>query len=115
MAQAPAAPPAGRMSEPSEDEANVSFLNRVQSQLDKIKGVFKPPSRLQRANDISRLADARQCGEVLSAADAWLTEAVPRGESFNLRRSVLSSKLRCLTYQGRTGDAAAVQRELQKL
>jgi hypothetical protein len=116
VAQAPsAAPSSPEMSAPSEDEANVSFLNKLRSQMDKIKGVFKPPTRLQQANDISKLADARRCNDALAAADAWLADAVPRGESFNLRRSVLSSKLRCLQYQGRTGDAAAVQRELEKL
>lgn len=99
----------------SEDEADVGFLRKLETKLRRIGGSFQGPTRLQRANDIAQLADRRECSDAIGLADEWLTEAVPRGESFNIRRSVLSSKLRCLQYQGRTGDAAAVQRELDKL
>lgn len=120
---APPAPPEqqpevaapGLPAPPSDEEQDVSFLARLQRARDKIHGAFKPATRLERADAISKLADQHRCTDVVSQADSWLTESVPRGESFHLRRSVLQSKLRCLNYLGRTGDASAVQRELDKL
>ena len=111
----PPQPPPQTLAPKSEDEEQVSFMSKLQQHLAKVKGAFQPRSRDLRANDIIALTDARRCAEAVATADAWLTEPVPRGESFNLRRSVLSSKLRCLNYMGRASDAAAVQRELDKL
>jgi hypothetical protein len=111
-------PPAAAPTAPSpatEEEEDNSLKARIEREVNKIKNVFRAPSRIARADQIANLASRGQCNEAISLADAWLTEAVPKGESFHLRRSVLSSKLRCLNYQGRTGDAAAVQRELDHL
>ncbi|MBK7865434.1 MAG: FecR domain-containing protein [Archangiaceae bacterium] len=112
----PQAPTAARDTGPTtSEEEDTSLKARIEREVNRIKNAFRPASRLQRADEIVRLVERRQCTDALAQADAWLTEAVPRGESFNLRRSVLSSKLRCLNFEGRSGDAAAVQRELDKL
>ncbi len=111
--QAPSAAPAQpEMAPPSDDESAASQLEKIRR---KIHGIFNPASRDQRAVQISALVDLRKCNEVLLLSDGWLNEPVPRGESFNLRRSVLSSKKRCLDYLGRTTESQSVQRELDRL
>ena len=99
---------------PESDEADESFLKRLERKLGRMAGPLIA-NREQRARDITFLVESRSCTEALVRADKWLSESVPHAESFHLRRSVLTSKLACLNYQGRTGDAQAVQRELQKL
>lgn len=114
----PPPPPEAKKPAPapkSDDENAVSFLAKLEAMKNKVEGAFKPKSRLTRANEIIALADAQRCNDAVQLANAWLTEPVPSGESFNLRRGVLSAKLRCLEALGRTSDAAAVRRELEKL
>jgi hypothetical protein len=116
----PAVPanPSNPTPEGGDDATDESFLQRLEHKLKRVANgiVSVTRSRDDRAGDITRLsADGRMCSEAISRADAWLAETVAHGESFNLRKSVLRAKLHCLQYQGRTGDAAQVQRQLEKL
>jgi len=111
-APAPPPPPQPEMAPPSDDEQTVSGLGFI---VGKIKGAFTLASRTERAARVSALADGRRCSDAIAQADAWLTEPVPKGESFTLRRGVLSSKKRCLDFLGRSAESTAVQRELDKL
>jgi hypothetical protein len=103
---------------PKEQADDESFLQRVQRKVQRFKDGITAGvrSREDRAGDIARWAsDGRTCNEAIHNADVWLSEPVPRGESFTLRRSVMKAKVQCLQYQGRSGDAQAVQKELERL
>ncbi|MBL8952825.1 MAG: FecR domain-containing protein [Myxococcaceae bacterium] len=111
--QAPTAQP--EMAPPSEAEEDNSVLGQLSRTINKVGNAFKQASRGERALHVKALTDALRCNDAIAEADRWLGEAVPKGESFNLRRGVLSSKKRCLDYLGRSAEAAAVQRDLDKL
>ncbi len=116
----PAVPvnPSNPTPEGGDDATDESFLKRLEHKLLRAANgiVSVTRSRDDRAGDITRLsADDRTCSEAISRADVWLAESVPHHESFNLRKSVMRAKLHCLQYQGRSGDAAQVQRQLEKL
>lgn len=72
--------------------------------------------RALQVRDVQWAADSGDCEHALELADAWL-RALPsaRPEEPQLKRTVLTQKLRCLNHLGRSAEAAAVQRELEAL
>jgi hypothetical protein len=102
---------------PQEQEEDENLLQRIQRKVQRFKDGISAGlrSREDRAGDITRWAqDGRMCNEVIRNADIWLGEPVGKGESFTLRKSVLKAKLQCLQYQGRSGEAQAVQKDLER-
>jgi hypothetical protein len=109
--------PAATPPTPQEQADDENLVQKLQRKLQRFKDGITAGirSREDRAGDIVAWSrDERMCNEVIRNADIWLGEQVQKGETFNLRKSVMKAKLHCLEYQGRTGEAQAVRKDLER-
>jgi hypothetical protein len=109
--------PAATPPTPQEQADDENLLQKIQRKVQRFKDGITAGmrSREDRADDIATWArDERRCNEVIHNADIWLGEQVQKTETFTLRKSVMKAKLHCLEYQGRTGEAQAVRKDLER-
>lgn len=118
--QAP--PPPGHVdtAHPSRGSDVVGFsLKTIERRLQELKrSIEVVPFGDQReaaARQIAASADAGDCVGALARAERWLSEPpTSRANEAQLRRGVLLQKLRCLNRLGRTAEAEAVAKELER-
>lgn len=91
-------------------------LRNVERKLRELGTAVTAPSvREAGARNVALAADAGDCQHALLLAEHWLAAPVSKAANeFQLRRSVQGQQVRCLTHLGRTQDAAALQRQLDR-